>query len=160
MLLRIIYYTNINILYQDPTIPHKLFDDTSPFRFYFDKQLRRTCAAVAIQKWWRGVSVMKRQRPPPAMIITYNRSATLIKHFYRNLEYEHRMAFNRRMDRYLKGLTDNFLIIEQDVYMEMIRFKGGKELYPGSKIMIGESHVRISWDYDLEVLSPHLRELF
>lgn len=127
----------MDILTKESRTPSQLFDDGTSFRFYFDKQLRRTTAAVGIQKWWRGVRVIKKQKVPPQTVITYNRSATLIKHFYRGLEYEHRMAFNRKLDRYLKSLTDNTLIIEEDIYMEISKLKVGKHLYPGSKIMVG-----------------------
>lgn len=105
MLLRIIYYANMGILKIERTQP-KLFDDYScNFRFYFDKQLERTCAAVSIQKWWRGAKTIKDRHPPPHVIIRNNRSATLIKHFYRNLEYQHRTNFNMKLEKYLKEFT-------------------------------------------------------
>ena len=64
-----------------------LFDDCSSFKFYFDKQLQRTCATVLIQKWWKGVKTIKRQKPPPHVVINRNRASTLIQHFYRGLQY-------------------------------------------------------------------------
>ena len=85
MVLRTIYYINTGVIELDQDRKGKLFDDNSNFRFYFDKQLRRTTASVVIQKWWRGVQVVKSMRPTPITIITCQRSATLIKHFYRGL---------------------------------------------------------------------------
>lgn len=81
-----------------------------PFIFYVESLLRRTCAAVAIQKTWRRFLSNKHQAESIYFKMKKNRAALHIQHFYRENIYRHRTYFTNKLYNDLALLSTETII--------------------------------------------------
>ena len=99
-LIRLIYYHNSQALKferkdKKSEMLALMHNYDEPFMIYVDVVLRRTAAAVLIQKTWRR-HVSNRSQPESIYHkINQNRAALHIQKFCRNYRYFHRQRFNK-----------------------------------------------------------------
>ena len=123
VLLRLIYYYNTKALHLEKikktSDVSAGFNFLNPFSdqlvFYFDKELQRTTSAVLVQKTWRR---FWHHKAAAALInqIKTARAASLIQHFYRSVEYRHRVNFNIEMAKHLKEFTTCEVYLTEESY--------------------------------------------
>jgi hypothetical protein len=90
-----------------------------PFIFYVDSILKRTCAAVAIQKTWRRFISNKNQKESIYSKMKKNRAALHIQHFYRKLIYKHRSYFTNKLYNDLALLKTATIIYPLEFYLDI-----------------------------------------
>ena len=151
-LLIFIYYHNTKALKINRTVKKSemlsLFQNyEEPFIIYVEKILKKTCAAVLIQKTWRIYSSNKHQKERIYFKMQKNRAALHIQYFFRNCVYKHRHHFSNKLNRDLSIIKSNTIIYPLQLYMNFKvlynqQYKG--RLYNNLKLIRNNDRVGLS----------------
>ena len=90
-----------------------------PLMIYVDEVMKRTAAAVLIQKTWRRYVSNKSQPQSIYKKINQNRAALHIQKFYRNYRYFHRLRFNKLIHQNLAFLNTSTILYPLLLYLHM-----------------------------------------
>ena len=86
---------------------------------YVDNVVKRTAAAVLIQKTWRRYVSNKSQPESIHHKINQNRAALHIQKFYRNHRYFHRLRFNKAIHQNLAFLNTCTIMYPISLYLHL-----------------------------------------
>jgi hypothetical protein len=81
--------------------------------------LRRTSAAVAIQKTWRRYISNKNQKESIYMKMKKNRAALHIQYFFRQSIFKHRSYFSKKLYNDLAFINSSTIIYSLELYLNL-----------------------------------------
>lgn len=123
-LIRLIYYHNCKALkFEVKSKKSQMLalmrNYDQPLMFYVDEVIKRTAAAVLIQKTWRRYVSNKSQPESIYNKINQNRAALHIQKFYRNYRYFHRLRFNKVIHQNLAFLNTCTILYPISLYLHL-----------------------------------------
>lgn len=123
-LIRLVYYHNSKALkFQVKNTKSQMLalmrNYDQPLMIYVDEVVKRTAAAVLIQKTWRRYVSNKSQPESIYHKINQNRAALHIQRFYRNYRYFHRLRFNKAIHQNLAFLNTSTVLYPLCLYLQM-----------------------------------------
>jgi hypothetical protein len=81
--------------------------------------MRRTSAAVAIQKTWRRYISNKNQKESIYMKMKKNRAALHIQYFFRQTVFRHRSYFSKKLYNDLAFINTSTIIYPLELYLNL-----------------------------------------
>ena len=123
-LMRMIYYHNAKAVKFEVRMQRNeamsiLENFDEPFIIYADNIVKRTCAAVTIQKTWRRYISNKNQAESIYHKMRKNRAALHIQRFFRDLIYQHRQNYSKKLTKDLSLLKSKSIIYPLSFYMNL-----------------------------------------
>ena len=118
-LTRMVYYHNCRALVFPVAQQQPLHNYEEPLIVYVDRVLRRTCAAVTIQKTWRRYTSNKTQAQSIHHKMKKNRAVLHIQRFFRNSIHRHRHSFSKQLASQLAQLHTPTLLYPLSLYIHL-----------------------------------------
>ncbi len=137
------------------------FDE--PFIFYIDNVLKRTCAAVTIQKCWRRYISNKNQPESIYHKMRKNRAALHIQRFFRDSVYRHRTHFSKKLAKDLSELKTNIIVYPLTFYLslqEIFKTRFKSSLFNIRRLTRNGNEVGLSEEFYRPVFQKQTRDLY
>lgn len=143
-LLRFIFYHNTGSChlakYVENTDALAFLDNYSEnFVFYVDAVLKRSTAAVLIQKCWKRYWNNKTSKQTLYVMITRSRAAQKLQRFARSQQFNHRISFDAHLNACLREFTSPVLYLQLEVYKDLRRFLRKRDLYNKTALWVNHT---------------------
>lgn len=167
-LLRMIYYHNVQavkfeVRKKRSEMLSLLENYEEPMILYVEKVLRRTCAAVTIQKTWRRYTSNRAQKQSIYFQMKQNRAALHIQHFWRNCTYRHRSHFNKLLSRDLALLAAPTLLYPLELYLACARIYNSNHrgsLFADTKLTRQNGQLGLKEQFYRPLFHPAIRQQY